>query len=84
MDQLISSLRTDPLGRNVEPGDRCGSVSRSIWMRRAIDIRTSQVVMVGLLILRALQFQRRLESDQAPNLALADEPFRIDVLRGVI
>jgi len=46
MDQLISSLRTDPLGRNVEPGDRCGSVSRSIWMRRAIDIRTSQVVMV--------------------------------------
>jgi len=52
MDQLVRGLRAGPFGRDVKLGDRCDSVPRSIWVRCRIRLpRTSQMMMVGVLIL---------------------------------
>ena len=61
MDQLVRDFRTGPLGGKVVPGDGCSSVSCSIRVRGAINVCTSQVVVVELLILQHLSaYNRRL------------------------
>jgi hypothetical protein len=54
MDQLVSGLCVGPLGREMELGYGCSSVPRPIGVRCGISVRTSQMMMVGLLFLRMI------------------------------
>lgn len=67
MDQLVRGLRAGPFGRDVKLGDRCDSVPRSIWVRCRIRLpRTSQMMMVGVLILRTSISQNMIEFGGEP------------------
>jgi hypothetical protein len=83
MDQLISGLRVGTLGREMKLGYRYDPIPRSIRVRYGIGVRTSQIIimMISFLILRIL-YQPEYDKiwSRIPNLGLADEFARVDVL----